>query len=85
MPRGHVTASYTITTWTDLQGRNTARCEMSPGSILQEARIGVDPKPELARWMLEEGCEPTARVYFVGENGGKLGSARSLAELGRVK
>lgn len=74
--------TYTITTWTDFDGVKHAVW----GETYRAAITGdIDPKRVLAKWMLDQGLDPTARVYFQNENGGKLGSVASLAELGRVR
>jgi len=39
----------------------------------------------LARRLISLGFDQTRPVRIIGTNGGKLGSARTLAELGRVR
>lgn len=78
--------TYTITIWTDLQGIDRAKCVIEAGEFCITLEAGQrHAAKRVARQMLDTGCDPTARVYFVNERGGKLGSVASLAELGRVR
>jgi hypothetical protein len=71
---------YIIVTGTELDGTNWAK-----GCGFSVHKRGAGVVQDVAWQIYAWGGDPTRPVRIVNDNGGKLRSAKSLAELGRVK
>jgi len=74
---------YVIVTGTHMAGVDWAEYQADNRQTWTCEGRGAAAK--LARRLIEIGFDQMRPVRIVNENGGKLGSAKSLAELGRVR